>query len=176
MTQDSLHNRTERNRFTRMCIGEAIVALMKKKEYDKIKISEIVEKAGVSRMTYYHYYETKNDALNDYFKEIVNMYVLACEKRGLVGEFHSSRNIRFALEFFDEYADFIMTLNKNGLYSIIIEGMNRYIYSNFSPLYQGNEFELYFYAGGLLNIFIKWQEKGKEQSKEEIADIIEKML
>ena len=74
MTHESLHNRTERNRFTRMCIGEAIVALMKKKEFDKIKISEIVEKAGVSRMTYYHYYETKNDVLNDYFKEIVSQF------------------------------------------------------------------------------------------------------
>ena len=41
-----------------MCIGEAVFALMDKKEYEKIKVSDIVKRAGVSRVTFYHYYET----------------------------------------------------------------------------------------------------------------------
>ena len=35
-----------------MCIGESIFILMDKKEYEKIKISDIVKTAGVSRMTF----------------------------------------------------------------------------------------------------------------------------
>ena len=54
-----------------MCIGEAVFALMDKKAYSAIKISDIVKKAGVSRMTFYHYYESKEDALADFFHEIV---------------------------------------------------------------------------------------------------------
>ena len=73
------HNK--RTRFTRMCIGEAVFVLMDKKEYEKIKISDIVKTAGVSRMTFYHYYETKEDALSDYFHEIVAGYVSAEQKR-----------------------------------------------------------------------------------------------
>ena len=67
------HNK--RTRFTRMCIGEAVFDLMNKKDSEKIKISDIVKRAGVSRMTFYHYYETKEDALTDFFHEIVAGYV-----------------------------------------------------------------------------------------------------
>lgn len=175
MAQNVSNNRTARNKFTRMCIGEAIVSLMKNKEYEKIKVSEIVEEAAVSRMTYYHYYETKLDAINDYFHEIIDMYMDKCVSKGLVGKFHCYENIRFALEFFDDYAGFFSTLNGNGLYSVLIEGMNKYMVEHFSHMYADNESELYYYAGGLLNVFIKWQENGKKQTADEIAHIIEKM-
>ena len=66
---------TNRTRFTRMCIGEAVFSLMDKKSYEEIRVSDIVKRAGVSRMTFYHYYEQKEDALADYFHEIVNGYV-----------------------------------------------------------------------------------------------------
>lgn len=175
MTESVANNRTERNKFTRMCIGEAIVSLMKKQEYDKIKISEIVKEAAVSRMTYYHYYETKMDALNDYFHEIIDMYMNEAEKLGLIGKFHNYDSIKFALVYFDKYADFFLTLNNNGQYSVLIEGMNQYMNQHYSNKYIDNKYELYYYAGGLLNIFIKWQENGKQQSADEIAHIIEKI-
>lgn len=175
MAESVVNNRTERNKFTRMCIGEAIVSLMKNQEYDKIKISEIVKEAAVSRMTYYHYYETKMDALNDYFHEIIDMYMKEADKLGLVGKFHNYDSIKFALVYFDKYADFFLTLNNNGQYSVLIEGMNQYMNQHYSNKYTDNKYELYYYAGGLLNIFIKWQENGKKQSADEIAHIIEKM-
>ena len=71
------NQKTDRNRFTRMNIGEAVAALLKEKEFDKIKISEITKKAGVSRMTYYNYYETKEQALKDYLYELIKEYMQA---------------------------------------------------------------------------------------------------
>ena len=57
--------KTQRNRFTRMCMGDALVNIMQQKAYDKISVSDIVKKAGVSRMTYYNYYETKDELVKD---------------------------------------------------------------------------------------------------------------
>ena len=54
-----------RTRFTRMCIGEALFVLLDQKEYGQIRISDIVKRAGVSRMTFYHYYDTKEEAVQD---------------------------------------------------------------------------------------------------------------
>ncbi len=71
-------NYNKRTRFTRVCIGEAIFSLMDKKDYKDIKISDIVKRAGVSRMTFYHYYETKEEALADFFHEIVAGYIREC--------------------------------------------------------------------------------------------------
>ena len=61
--------KTQRNRFTRMCMGDALVNIMQQKAYDKISVSDIVKKAGVSRMTYYNYYGTKDELVKDYIED-----------------------------------------------------------------------------------------------------------
>ena len=40
-----VNKKTQRNRFTRMCIGEAIVELMKRETLDKITVSQIAKKS-----------------------------------------------------------------------------------------------------------------------------------
>ena len=59
-------NFTKRNLFTRQCIGQAITELLKSGDFEHITVSDIVKKAGVSRMTFYKYYHTKNDVIKDY--------------------------------------------------------------------------------------------------------------
>ncbi len=165
------HNK--RTRFTRMCIGEAVFDLMNKKEYEKIKISDIVKRAGVSRMTFYHYYETKEDALTDFFHEIVAGYVRDRVKHPEEnGEFQSDGSIVHALKYFDQYRGFIQKLVDAGLYQIVLNAMNDYMLKRVKPRYHISEYELYFYGGALLNVFMKWQENGKKESPEEIAAMI----
>ena len=55
--------KTKRNKKTRMRIGESIISLMHEIPYDEIKISEVSKQADVSRMTFYQYYSTKEEAL-----------------------------------------------------------------------------------------------------------------
>ena len=156
-----------------MCIGEAVFDLMNKKEYEKIKISDIVKRAGVSRMTFYHYYETKEDALTDFFHEIVAGYVRDRVKHpDENGEFQSDESIVHALKYFDQYRGFIQKLVDAGLYQIVLNAMNDYMLKRVKPRYHISEYELYFYGGALLNVFMKWQENGKKESPEEIAAMI----
>ena len=51
------------NLIVRECIEKALVELMKKKPFGEITISEIVQKAGVSRVSYYRNYYYKEDVL-----------------------------------------------------------------------------------------------------------------
>ncbi len=44
-------------------IYQALVELMDKKPYDQITVTDIVKKAGVSRMTFYRHYRDKDDIL-----------------------------------------------------------------------------------------------------------------
>lgn len=163
------HNK--RTRFTRMCIGESIFILMDKKEYEKIKISDIVKTAGVSRMTFYRYYETKEDALSDYFHEIVAGYIRECRTEK-IGRFHDRSSIVHALKYFDQYEIFISKLVQAKLQYILWNAMNDYMSRRIMPKYKIPEYELYFYGGALLNVFLKWQQDGKKESAEEIAQTI----
>lgn len=156
-----------------MCIGEAVFVLMDKKEYEKIKISDIVKTAGVSRMTFYHYYETKEDALADYFHEIVADYVRECRtEQERIGRFHDRSSIIHALQYFDQFAVFINKLRQARLQYILWDAMNDYMCRRIMPKYQIPAYELYFYGGALLNVFLKWQDDGKKETAEEIADTI----
>lgn len=153
-----------------MCIGEAIFSLMDKKDYKDIKISDIVKRAGVSRMTFYHYYETKEEALADFFHEIVAGYIRECiSEKEKVGEFHQLSSIVHALRYFDRYASFILKLVDARLYYIVIDAMNAYMKNRIMPRYKIPVYELYFYGGALLNVFIMWELNGKKESPEEIA-------
>lgn len=69
--------KTERSLFTRMCIGEAIIELMQDKGMNGVNVSAIAKRSGVSRMTFYYYYDSVQEALTDYMKEIVADYLKA---------------------------------------------------------------------------------------------------
>ena len=50
------------------CIAQAMFELLKTKEFKDIKISELTEKAGVSRITYYRNFFDKKDVITYAFE------------------------------------------------------------------------------------------------------------
>ncbi len=52
------HSNEMANQITKECLLEALLILMKKKSFDKITVSELVERAGVSRTTFYRNYSS----------------------------------------------------------------------------------------------------------------------
>ena len=137
-----VNKKTQRNRFTRMCIGEAIVELMKRETLDKITVSQIAKKAGISRMTYYHYYDSKVNAIEDYLREII-----------------------------DQYATFFIIMERQGLYSVLVNAVNHFMVELYSD-HKDMIYRAYYYAGALLNTFINWEKTGKLVSAQDVAKMI----
>lgn len=64
----------ESNRITRECLGTALICLMGEKPFEKITITELVKRSGVSRTAFYRNYTCKEDILwemNDAFMEVL---------------------------------------------------------------------------------------------------------
>lgn len=163
--------KSQKSRFNRMCIAEAIVELMKSEDLKKIKVSTVVKKAGVSRTTFYKYYNTLEDVLDDYMNEIVAAYNVEKHHNSKIQTLYDYENILLTFYFFDQYADFFKVVNQQGFYSLLINAINSFMTKNFySEKY--NLYELYCYSGGLLNIFMKWEEQGKKEKPEDIAQIV----
>lgn len=163
---------TKRTRFTRQCIGEAIIALVYKKDFDSITISDIVKTAGVSRMTFYHYFKDKTEALGNYLQEVIDGYQEVCPKDITLVMLRRETSIRQALHYFDQYTSLFLTLEKAGLYSLMINAINDYMRIYVAPYYSGSIYELYFYAGALLNTFIEWEKGKKKEPVDEIVQIL----
>ena len=162
----------QKTKFTRACIGEAILALMETTEFAKLKVSDVVKKAGVARASFYKYYESLYDALTDYLQIIIGEYVEDHPEKQKRENYMERDHILYSLIFFDRYADCFLTLAKNGLHGIMLEGVNRVMEENVQTSKKLSVYELYSYAGGLLNTFLKWEQEGKKDSAEEVADML----
>ena len=60
---------------TRKLLQEATLALSAEKPYSKISISDITERAGVARPTFYLHYKTKDEVIVDYLDGIFKSYL-----------------------------------------------------------------------------------------------------
>ena len=171
-TKYKTNQKTERSQFTRMCIGESIIELMQNNDIHRVSISAIAKKAGVSRMTFYYYYDSIEAALTDYMKEIITDYLNARKNTPGLGNFQEYSHLVFSLKFFDQYASFFQTMTHHGLHSILMDGINEFMLSYLPKETANSLYDVYYYAGGLLNTFLKWEENGKKESAEEVAAII----
>ena len=152
------------------------MVLMDEIPYDQISISDICKKAGISRMTFYHYFYTKTDAVNDYIYEIFEAYGNIVNVPFSIHNLFEYGHILQAIRFFDQYAAFVLTLCKAGQFCLVSEAVNTYFTERVMPLYTGSVYDLFFYSGAMLNIFIQWEENGKKESPEELAETIESLL
>lgn len=168
----NITNRTARNRQTRMNIGESILRLLDRSALSDIKISKIVKDAGVSRMTFYHYYESKEEALEDYLAELIAAYIQEGHEKGMDNQFHTRNHLIFTLNFFSKYDRILLKMEQIGCYSILINGVNQFLETFYKPHFGTSIYNLYYYAGALLNVFMKWLHNGKKESASQIADII----
>ncbi|MCQ4085437.1 TetR/AcrR family transcriptional regulator [Saccharibacillus sp. JS10] len=65
---------------TRNMLRDALIELLKEKSYDKITISNITERAGVNRKTFYLHYETKDHLLQKVTDQILDEMLGEAEK------------------------------------------------------------------------------------------------
>ena len=54
----------------------------------------------------------------------------------------------------------------------MIHAINEYITKLVAPVYPHSAYELYYYGGALLNVFLKWEADGKKESVDEIVKVV----
>jgi len=79
-------NNKESNQLTRECLQLALMHLMGEHPYEKITVSEIVRRAGVSRTAFYRNYADKEDILHELGNRLIKRIADISEKP----EFHEN--------------------------------------------------------------------------------------
>lgn len=173
---------------TKKILFNSLLNLMKTKNFEKIKISDICEEALINRSTFYAHYDDKYELLIDLFEE---------RKLSLLKVFEDNENKAFSKEYLMELLSIlidhieenkeiysaILANNRNGiLIDFLIDAIERDVSEK---LKDNSEIKISdlpldiivkFYAGGLINIGIDCITRTKKYSKKELLLYIDKLI
>ncbi|MDQ0224384.1 TetR/AcrR family transcriptional regulator [Metabacillus niabensis] len=165
----------ESNKVTRECIETALIQLMNHKKFKDISITDIVNRAGVSRTAYYRNYSSKEDILTTHLETVVKTITTVMESHG------TEDNFKFWHTLFSQvriYADIYLVLLKADFGGVILTSINKIVRERIPVDFMTREkkYDILFWCGAVYNILTDWLTSDMEESEEEMADICCKVI
>lgn len=159
------HSNDINRQLTREAIREALYILMKEKDFEEIRISRIIEKAGVSRSAFYRNYKSKEDILADSLETIIdqiNQQITTALSGNWTSIFRYARKEQ----------DKIRLLMKAGMEHHILDKMNQSTFRSVTDYHvQSSYYEEALWNGMIYNIVMQWLRSGCKESDNEITAI-----
>ena len=170
-----MSNRKAKNK-TKGLISLALYSLLLRKSYEEISVKEICERAGVSRMSFYRYYNKKDDIFVDYcdarFEEF---YEGIKSQKGLSFKDLTLEMFRF-IKKYSRQLSVLQTAHREFMLLDQLNSYARYMIMNFQSEYlqeqKNNPVFAHFVAGGLYNVLKYWIKSGMHATPEEMNDML----
>jgi AcrR family transcriptional regulator len=179
LQKSTSHNRQVQR--TRSWIFEALMLLMDTKPYSKITISDICNKAGIARPTFYRNYNDKDDVVFECCRTILNIVVEKPTER-------TSANKRIILTFNFNY----MVEHQRELQKILsnaeIEGrifsqLQRFpesLIKQYKPILTPEEYlicryKICYQIAGSMRVIFDWFENNMPVGKQELVEMLNVM-
>lgn len=162
------------NEVVRASITESLLLLMEKERLDKITIVELTRKAGVSRMSFYRNFLSKEEVLVAYTEQVFRNFVDRIPDFGELKVFEDSKAFFCYLR---GHGRLMRNLVNADLFGIFFETFSRYFATLFVEVYKLDRnpdyrsYELNYRVGGLANIILVWVQNGFGDTDEEMAKV-----
>ncbi len=165
-------------------IYEALVTLMAQKEFDKIKVSEIVEQAQIGRATFYRNFDTQEDVLRwrcDQIADKLIPYITSFTR----SQPNTSRitYLKPILRFFYLDSTIIELLIEAGridiLQVVVQEWLERSSLKAIALLDVPETYLNYWVAlrsAAMVSILVQWVKEGKQHAPDDLADGLAKLI
>ena len=153
-------------------ITTALLQLMKKKDYFRITITEICEKAGVSRMSFYRHFDTKEEVLRRECTRITDAFIA---RSGI--SYRNDPLKDYFITLFThlyEYRELALLLDRAGLLNIVRTDLERVFLTVYKDIYE--EYKCYFISGGIYDVACRWLRNGSRETPEELAEKLSEIL
>lgn len=174
-----------RVRRTRDALGDALIALMQEKPFDTITVQDVLDRAHVSRSTFYSHYSDKDDLLMSDAEEFFEAISMALSAQG-----DKSDRVFPVREFFSHLSDvqpFFKALVKSGHYQENMElargHFARGIERRLSELPRAKSIPpnqlpaiAFTHAGALLSLLTWWLDRGMRETPAEMDELFHRMI
>lgn len=169
----------------------ALIALLKKKPFEYITVSEICQTAGVNRSTFYLHYETIGDLLNETARYLLNDFLTYfsadtqsisfnlenCELNELI--FICDKYLAPYLNYIKDHKEVFgtallhnKTLGFEAVYKRMYEKIFNPILDRFDYPEGDRQYVMMYYLNGINAIIVEWLKNNCDKSIKEISEII----
>lgn len=174
-----------RVRRTRDALGDALITLMQEKPFDTITVQDVLDRAKVSRSTFYSHFSDKDDLLMSDAEEFFEALSMVLSQRG-----DTSDRVFPVQEFFAHLSDvqpFYKALVKSGKFQENMElargHFARGIERRLAELPRGRSIPpheipaiAFTHAGALLSLLSWWLDRGMRESPAEMDQLFHRMV
>lgn len=157
------------NLLARECIVEALLQLIYEKPLSAVSISELAKRAGVSRMTFYRNYASKEDIFKDALTDILDNYYEETVQKIPGGFYYDKEHMVHCFSYFLQHRRFLDGLFHCGFGDIFLKYMTVYM-MKFWNNYERRKLQAF--AGVLYALYISWSQSGYRESTEEMAQLV----
>ena len=173
---------------TKKVLFDTLIKLMRQKNFDKIKISDICDEALINRSTFYAHYEDKYELLDDFIEDLKMSLLKDLEDNvhNINTKEYIMKLLSILIDHIDEKRDIYSAIflnNRNGfLVDFLIDVIER---ESLERLKNNNDIVkselpldilVKFYAGGLINVCVSWLTRKEKYNKEELLGFIDKLI
>ncbi|MDO5425914.1 MAG: TetR/AcrR family transcriptional regulator [Eubacteriales bacterium] len=159
------------NLFAKECIVSALLQLIYEKPLSAISVSELCRRAGVSRMTFYRNYDSKEDIFLKQLEELFAEYRGDEEEKGKSGMYYDRKHMLHYFTYLSQYRDFMAGLIACGFGTQFLKMLMDYLLERWSD--EADYYTLAAFAGSLYSMFHLWASGGYEEKPELLATKLE---
>ena len=164
--------KTSREGLVSEYITEALLRLLKQKDFSSISITDICNRAGTTRMSFYRNFESKEDIIRKWLQQQTDSFL---ERSGI--SYSNDTTEDYIIKLFthlSNYKEEFTALYNSGLSHLVKDEFDRV----FLSIHQGeyDDYKTFFHAGGIYNSFYLWMRNGFKESPQELAQKMEGLL
>jgi AcrR family transcriptional regulator len=158
--------RLQSEKYVDKYIIEALFSLMKKKDYNNISITEICEKAGTGRMSFYRNFNSKEDIIRQWITNTTNTFL----KESDINYKNDSTKDYFIKLFthLEKYKTEAMLIYKANLFNLLKNEFDDKLINLHQEEY--SNYKSYFLAGGIFNVYYFWLINGCMETPYQVAE------
>ena len=160
------------NARVRRATANALIALMKRKRFSEISVTDIVREAGIARQSYYRNFDCKEDVIREYMIEIQQNTMKQIKKEHLC-EMNPAA-IKTILDGLKSYSSEMNVIYDAGLAVLVLDAINEVCEMCFGdmPFNSTKRYQLYCLAGMIFNVEMKWLQNGASEDTADLAEPI----
>lgn len=147
----------------------ALIDLANKKDWSRVSITELIEKAGVARVSFYRNFNSVEEIVDYGVSGMAEAYH---ENKPSHEEPQSENLLLYKFSFYKEHAKLILTFHHAKLSRTLLDVITdcQIEEAGTMSFKSIRRYELYYFSGAFYNVMLNWLENGMKESPQQMTE------